>query len=177
MNHHQEYEGWYLEMLNHRWMFNRKTRRKYIYRENGNRLNYTSAFVFKNKWYDCLGIFNRIYCSIFFPRKVLPHQAPLLLGLPCLWIFHYIFGFISIIHLYIYIYIRRALNKIPDFFRMSTSSTLQSNLLQLKCTCCTVPTTSGRAMEVLLSERVNDLRHSLFLLVNCLITTFYELRK
>ena len=32
-------------------------------------------------------------------------------------------------------------------------------------------------MEVLLSERVNDLRHSLFHLLNCLITTASELRK
>ena len=32
-------------------------------------------------------------------------------------------------------------------------------------------------MEVLLCERVNDLRHSLFHLLNCLITTAYELRK
>ena len=32
-------------------------------------------------------------------------------------------------------------------------------------------------MEVLLCERVNDLRHSLFLLLNCLITTASELRE
>ena len=32
-------------------------------------------------------------------------------------------------------------------------------------------------MEVLLCERVNDLRHSLFHLLNCLITTASELRK
>ena len=31
-------------------------------------------------------------------------------------------------------------------------------------------------MEVHLCERVNDLRHSLFLLLNCLITTASELR-
>ena len=32
-------------------------------------------------------------------------------------------------------------------------------------------------MEVILSQRVNDLRHSLFLLLKCLITTASELRK
>ena len=32
-------------------------------------------------------------------------------------------------------------------------------------------------MEVLLGERVNDLRHSLFHLLNCLITTASELRE
>ena len=32
-------------------------------------------------------------------------------------------------------------------------------------------------MEVLLCERVNGLRHSLFHLLNCLITTAYELRE
>ena len=50
------------------------------------------------------------------------------------------------------------------------SSPLWSNL-QLQCTCCTVP------MEVLLCERVNDLHHSLFHLLNCLITTASELRE
>ena len=42
------------------------------------------------------------------------------------------------------------------------SSPLRSNLLQLQCTCYTIPTTSGKPMEVLLCERVNDLRHCLF---------------
>ena len=32
-------------------------------------------------------------------------------------------------------------------------------------------------MEVLLYDRVNDLRHSLFHLLNCLITTASELRE
>ena len=52
------------------------------------------------------------------------------------------------------------------------SSPLRSNLPRLQCT-CTVPTT----MEVLLCERVNDLRHSLFHLLNYLITTASELRE
>ena len=55
--------------------------------------------------------------------------------------------FISII----YIYIRRPLNRFPDFFRMAlllivhtwNSSSLPNNLLRLQCTCCTFPTTSG----------------------------------
>ena len=34
-----------------------------------------------------------------------------------------------------------------------------------------------RPMDVLLCERVNDLRHSLFHLLNCLITTASELRE
>ena len=57
------------------------------------------------------------------------------------------------------------------------SSPLRSNLLRLQCTSCTVPTTSGSPMEFLLCERVNDLRHSLFYLRNCLMTTASELRK
>ena len=55
----------------------------------------------------------------------------------------------------IYIYIRGSLNKFPDFFRMGTFID----------------------MEVLLCERVNDLRHSLFHLLNCLITKASELRE
>ena len=48
--------------------------------------------------------------------------------------------------------IRGSLNKFPDFFKWTlllivhtwNSSPLRSNLLRLQCTCCTVPTTSGR---------------------------------
>ena len=50
------------------------------------------------------------------------------------------------------------------------SSPLRSNLLRLQCT-CTIPTTSARPHEVLLCEHVNNLRHSLFHLLSCLITT------
>ena len=47
----------------------------------------------------------------------------------------------------------RSLNKFPDFFvwafllRVQTwnSSPLQSNLLRMQCTCCTIPTPSGRS--------------------------------
>ena len=50
------------------------------------------------------------------------------------------------IYIYIYIYTQGAYDKFPDFFRMGTfiDSPLRSNLLRLQCTCCTVPTTSGR---------------------------------
>ena len=52
----------------------------------------------------------------------------------------------------IYIYIRGSLNEFQTFFVWAlllivhtwNSSPLPSNLLQLQCTCCTVPTTSGR---------------------------------
>ena len=51
-----------------------------------------------------------------------------------------------------HIYIWGSLNKFPDFFVWAlllivhtwNSSPLWTNLLRLQCTCCTVPTTSGR---------------------------------
>ena len=54
--------------------------------------------------------------------------------------------------------IRGSLNKFPDFFHMGTFiesshmklKSLWSNLLRLQCTCCTVPTTSGRPQGSLL---------------------------
>ena len=64
--------------------------------------------------------------------------------------FHSILGS-SVI--YIYIYIRGAYDKLPDFFfvwelllivHAWNSSPLRSNLPRLQCTCCTVPTNSGR---------------------------------
>ena len=53
--------------------------------------------------------------------------------------------------MYIFRHIRGSLSKLPDFFRTDTFIdsthmkllTLRSNLLQLQCTCCIVPTTSG----------------------------------
>ena len=79
-----------------------------------------------------------------------------------------------------------ACNKFPDFFFVWAlslivdtwnSSSLRSNLLRLQCT-CTVPTTSGRPRgSPFLCERVIDLRHGLFHLLNCLITTTSELRE
>ena len=56
------------------------------------------------------------------------------------------------------------------------SNPLRSNLPGLQYT-CTVPTTSGRPIDVLLYEPVNDLCHSLFYLLNRLITTASELRE
>ena len=58
------------------------------------------------------------------------------------------------------------------------SSPLWSNLLRLQCT-CTVSTTSGRPYggPLVLCERVNDLRHSLFHPLNYLIMTASELRE
>ena len=59
------------------------------------------------------------------------------------------------IYIYIYIYIRGAYDMFPDFFRMAlllrvhtwNSSPHRSNLLQVQCTCCTVPTTSRTPNE------------------------------
>ena len=58
------------------------------------------------------------------------------------------------IYIYIYIYINTwgSLSKFADFFvwallwivHTRNSSPLRSNLLQLQCTCCTIPATSGR---------------------------------
>ena len=83
------------------------------------------------------------------------------------------------------IYIRGSLNKFPDFFVWAlllivhtwNSRPLQSNLLRLQWTYCTVPTTLEDPMEVFLCERVNDLRHIFFHLLNCLITTASEFRE
>ena len=76
-------------------------------------------------------------------------------------------------------------DKFPDFFVWAlllivhtwNFSLLRSNLLRLQCTCSIVPKILEDPMEVLLCERANDLRHSLFHLLNCLITTASELRK
>ena len=78
--------------------------------------------------------------------------------------------------MYIYIYEVHAID-FPTFFVWAVlliedtrnSSPLRSNLL-LQCTCCSVTTTSGSPMEVLLCVSDNDRRHSLFHLLNCLIT-------
>ena len=87
-----------------------------------------------------------------------------------------------------YSYVQGSLNKFPDFFVWAlllivhtlNSSPLRSNLLRLQCTCCTVPTTSGRHQESLVWA-CHDLHYSLFNLGNCLIKTaskfFLELRE
>ena len=82
------------------------------------------------------------------------------------------------IYIYIYIYLRGSLNKFPDFFRMGTfiDSTLMKlvpfEVVSFGCNAL-LPFQQllDGPMEVLLGERVNDLRHSLFHLLNCLITT------
>ena len=47
----------------------------------------------------------------------------------------------------------------------------------MQCICCTFQQLLKGPMEVLLRERVNDLRHSRFHLLNCHITTVSELRE
>ena len=79
------------------------------------------------------------FCYLSFYQSI--HLSPVLIYL----------SFSLSLSLYIYIY-EGSLDKFPDFFRKGTllivhtwnSSPLQSNLLRLQCTCCTVPTTSGR---------------------------------
>ena len=90
------------------------------------------------------------------------------------------------IYIYIYIYINEEHTvSFQTFFVLAlllivhtwNSSPLRSNLLRLQCTCCSVPTTSENSMEVLLCERINDQRHSLFHHLNCFKTTASELRE
>ena len=89
------------------------------------------------------------------------------------------------IYIYIYIYIHEVHTISFQTFvvwallliiHTWNSSPLRSNLLQLQCT-CTISTTSGRPHWSPLEGRVNDLHHSLFHLLNCLITTAFELRE
>ena len=87
---------------------------------------------------------------------------------------------------YIYIYLQDVYDKFPDFFCMGTfiDSTTHETLVQFEvissgCNALVVPIQQllEGPMEVLLCERVNDVRHSLFHLLNCLITTASELRE
>ena len=76
-------------------------------------------------------------------------------------------------------------NKFPDFFCMgtfidSTHETLVSfEVISSGCNALVVPLQQllEGPMEVLSCERVNDLCHSLFHLLNCLITTASEFRE
>ena len=88
-------------------------------------------------------------------------------------------------HKHIYIYIRGSLNKFPDFFRMGTfidskkhETLVPFEVISSGCNELLVQFQQllERPMEVLLCECVNDLRHKLFHLHNCLITTASELR-
>ena len=80
--------------------------------------------------------------------------------------------------------IRGSLNKFPDFFRMGTF--IDSTHMELSFPFEVISSGCNALIilfqqllkgtnEVLLFERVNDLRHSLFHLLNCLITTASEL--
>ena len=82
--------------------------------------------------------------------------------------------------------IRGAYDKFTDFFRMDTfiDSTTHEAIVPFEvissgCNALGVPFQKHLEgpMEVLLCERVNDLRHSLFHLLNSLITTASELRE
>ena len=81
--------------------------------------------------------------------------------------------------------VRGSLKKFPDFFRISTfiDSTHKTLVLfEVISSCCNALIVPFQQllvgpMEVLLCEHVNDLRHSLFHLLNCHITTASELRE
>ena len=86
--------------------------------------------------------------------------------------------------MYIIIYIQIACDKFPDFFRMGTFIDSAHILVPFEvissgCNALVVPIQQllEGPMEVLLYECVNDLRHSLFHLLSCLITTASELRE
>ena len=75
-------------------------------------------------------------------------------------------------------HIRGAYNKFPDFFRMGTFID-STHIISSGCNALVVPFQQllEGPMEILLCERVNDLHHSLFHLLSCLITTASELRE
>ena len=86
----------------------------------------------------------------------------------------------------IYIYIWSSYDKFPDFFRMGTfiDSTHMKHFVSFEvisssCNALVVPFQQflQLPMELLLCDHVNDLRHSIFHLLNCLITTASELRE
>ena len=82
--------------------------------------------------------------------------------------------------LYIYIYIYEVDAKSCQTFsyvQTWNSSSLRSNLVRLNALVLPFQGLLEGWMEVLLRERANDLRQSLFHLHNCLITTASELRK
>ena len=81
--------------------------------------------------------------------------------------------------------LRWSLNNFPDFFRMAlllighTWNSCSLQVISSGCNALVVPFQQllQSPMEALLCERVNDLRHSPFHLLNCLITTASETRK
>ena len=84
-----------------------------------------------------------------------------------------------------HVYIWGAYDKFPDIFRMGTfiDSTHRKlvpfEVISTGCNALVVPFQQllEGPMEVLLCKRVNDLCHSLFHLLNCLIMTASELRE
>ena len=82
-------------------------------------------------------------------------------------------------------HIRGSLNMFPDFFRMSTfiDSTHMKLYVPFKViysgrNALVVPFQQLRESPMnVLCERVNDIRHSLFHLLNCLRTTASEIRE
>ena len=78
--------------------------------------------------------------------------------------------------------VRGAYDKFPDFFPMRTfidSTLFPFEVISFGCNALVVPFQQLQEgpMEVILCDRVNDLRQSLFHLINCLITTTSELRE
>ena len=89
------------------------------------------------------------------------------------------------IYIYIYIYIRESLNKFPDIFVWAlllivhtwNSCPLEVISSGFNALVVRFQQLLEGPMENLLCESVNDLRLSLFNLLNCLITTVSELRE
>ena len=82
--------------------------------------------------------------------------------------------------------VQGSLNKFPGFFRMGTfidethmKLYVPFEVISSGCNALVLPFQQllECPMEVLLCERVNDLRHNLFHLLSCLITTASELRE
>ena len=96
--------------------------------------------------------------------------------------------FLAQYHLIRKLVVRGAFNKFPDFFHIGTfidSTHMKLVPFEVISSGCNALVPFQQLLkgpiEVLLCERVSDLRHSLFHLLNCLITTasklFLELRE
>ena len=82
------------------------------------------------------------------------------------------------------ILVQGAYDKFPDFFRMGTfidthKTLVPSEVISSGSNALVIPFQQllEGPMEVHLCERVNDLHHNLFHLLNCLITTASKLRE
>ena len=89
----------------------------------------------------------------------------------------------NLAYIYIYIYkVRTIIFQTYFVWKLSlivntwNSSSVRSNLLRRQFIVQPFQQLLQGPMEVLLGEPVNDLRHSLFHLLNCLLTTASELR-